>query len=1057
MKTRNIVLSMVAAMMSSVHIGLSSQIYVANSNFDIELPGNVFVINGDDEGNIYIGGAFCYINGEVRSNIAKLKADGTLDSAWIAEANNPVERIVPTASGIYLSGPFEYVGGASRTFLAKVNSSNGNVVAEFNPPIPDNVIYSIAFYNSALYIGGAFTSLNGNAAQNIAKLDASSGAQDTSFTNGPTLFGIINTIAADNTGLYPGGFFSDIGGENRFFIARLDLSSGNPFSNTYLNGADSFVRENVIDGNFLYSIGYFTTMDTQSRDYIARMIKTNGTVDSWNTHFDVDAEVMAVCPVSNGVYVSGFFTNIGLVARTNIAKLRVDNAAVITSFNASANGYIDALFYSDDKLFVGGHFQQFNSAPALSIAALNPETGEQVSNFNATIGQYGKVNAVIKLADDSIIIGGDFSSIRGFPVCAIARIMPDGSIDTNFNLQCLAIPPITPYVSSLATDNTYLYIAGSFISMLGNSITNMAKVRISDWTLDTSFKPNPVGEVYAMAITSGALYVGGSFNAIGGNSRTNIAKLNITNGLVEASFIADTESSGYITDMAIDGENLYICGNFIKINGNTSKYVAKLNGTTGISDPLWTNCANNRISSICVTTSNVYIGGDYSLAKFNKDTGIPDAEWHPVVSGYVYQVQSYNGHIYVGGSISYAGGIYIDSFCRIDALTGVVDTNWLPSPDGTIYDFLFDSPYIYVAGIFSEICGERQQAFAVLTHQPPQVEITTVSDDDCYKSIADITLKSSVTSPVGYAITQVQYYANGSLVGKAVTSPYTVNWTSVTEGTYALYAVAYDEQGLRGRSEQIRIFVMPFAAAGDFDGDLKADPALNLRDPATGKNVWYAWLSGNSYSKAGPVLPSTIEGYPLAGDIDGDLKADPVLVSSFDSSLDWHGWLSGNGYAYMGPYHLGSSLSDPAIGDIDGDSKADPIVCLRISAHNEWQTWLSGNGYTPSGYIPIGTNQEGYTLAADFDGDSKADLAIVNVGETQSVWQLWLSVSGYQPYTPVYLSSYAGFPVAADFDGDSKADPAMYVPIWAGYNAGWYGWLSSANYQRYGPYPFTAP
>lgn len=42
-------------------------------------------------------------------------------------------------------------------------------------------------------------------------------------------------------------------------------------------------------------------------------------------------------------------------------------------------------------------------------------------------------------------------------------------------------------------------------------------------------------------------------------------------------------------------------------------------------------------------------------------------------------------------------------------------------------------------------------------------------------------------------------------------------------------------------------------------------------------------------------------GSPLLGDIEGDGKADPIVV---DSSENWCVWFSGTGYQRGGPYAL---------------------------------------------------------------------------------------------------------------------------------------------------------
>jgi hypothetical protein len=56
-------------------------------------------------------------------------------------------------------------------------------------------------------------------------------------------------------------------------------------------------------------------------------------------------------------------------------------------------------------------------------------------------------------------------------------------------------------------------------------------------------------------------------------------------------------------------------------------------------------------------------------------------------------------------------------------------------------------------------------------------------------------------------VQQVAYYANGTLVGTADTSPYAVSWNGVSTGTYAISAVATDDDGATTTSAPVTITV----------------------------------------------------------------------------------------------------------------------------------------------------------------------------------------------------------------------------------------------------------
>jgi hypothetical protein len=76
---------------------------------------------------------------------------------------------------------------------------------------------------------------------------------------------------------------------------------------------------------------------------------------------------------------------------------------------------------SDGRLIIGGLFFAFDGTNRHNIARLNPN-GSLDSNFNPGPGADGKVNSVALQPDGNVLIGGDFNVVNGVARPRIARL-----------------------------------------------------------------------------------------------------------------------------------------------------------------------------------------------------------------------------------------------------------------------------------------------------------------------------------------------------------------------------------------------------------------------------------------------------------------------------------------------------------------------------------------------------------------------------------------------------------------------------------------------------------
>ncbi len=133
-------------------------------------------------GRLLVGGNFTTFNGVNRSRVARLIADGTLDSSFNpgTAADNTVFALAETFIGpdrcLLVGGSFTTFNGAPRGALVRLNE-DGTLDSRFNPNLTINgTVFAIAVYptNSIqagkILVGGEFNNVNGLGRSRLARL-----------------------------------------------------------------------------------------------------------------------------------------------------------------------------------------------------------------------------------------------------------------------------------------------------------------------------------------------------------------------------------------------------------------------------------------------------------------------------------------------------------------------------------------------------------------------------------------------------------------------------------------------------------------------------------------------------------------------------------------------------------------------------------------------------------------------------------------------------------------------------------------------------------------------
>jgi uncharacterized delta-60 repeat protein len=191
--------------------------------------GAVHAVAVQADGKLVIGGEFTAFNGIPRSNLARLNADGSLDTTFTpGSITGRVEALVIQSDGkVVIGGEFSSVGGIARRSLARLNP-DGSVDTGFVAETDANgIVYALALRSDGrLLVAGDFIALAGQRRERIAQLEPS-GALDAGFNPNAAANGAIFALALQPNGrILVGGAFTQVNGSSRSRVARLTPDGG---------------------------------------------------------------------------------------------------------------------------------------------------------------------------------------------------------------------------------------------------------------------------------------------------------------------------------------------------------------------------------------------------------------------------------------------------------------------------------------------------------------------------------------------------------------------------------------------------------------------------------------------------------------------------------------------------------------------------------------------------------------------------------------------------------------------------------------------------------------
>ncbi|MBC8172834.1 MAG: T9SS type A sorting domain-containing protein [Chitinophagales bacterium] len=401
-------------------------------------------------------GEFTVFNGKVFGCIVKLLNNGDIDNSISKDfgANGSyggVNKIVPADDGkVWICGVFSAVGDVATKGVAKLNadgSTDTSFIADVNPyygTVNDFAIQS----DGKIIIGGGFTIVDGSAKNRIARLKVD-GSRDNTFHTGTGFNYSVNTLAIQPDGkILAGGNFTTYNGTPVPYLVRLNSNGSQDATFSSGIGPDGGITSIILlsDGKILIG-GTFNAYNATTRRFIARL-NSDGSLDmTFNASLTGNGSDEGVYDIAvqsdNKIVISG--DDIKRISDDDDFMRLHPDGGYDTTFLTTADHNLGKDIYSiitdaDGFITIGGKFKEYNNESIHKLARLNPD-GTRDETFIPLLENFGINEEVIALAlkDGQLLIGGTLGEYSNCTINNIAAII--------YNENCAA--PVGLYADNI--------------------------------------------------------------------------------------------------------------------------------------------------------------------------------------------------------------------------------------------------------------------------------------------------------------------------------------------------------------------------------------------------------------------------------------------------------------------------------------------------------------------------------------------------------------------------------------------------------------------------------
>lgn len=227
----------------------------------------------------------------------------------------------------------------------------------------------------------------------------------------------------------------------------------------------------------------------------------------------------------------------------------------------------------DGNILVGGSFKTISGQPLTNLARLLPN-GHLDSSFSNAVTD-GTVYSIGQQSDGRIIVAGDFTQLQGEACAGLGRLRTDGAFDPSFNSETFSSYSGIPFKTAIQPDDKIV------VSFFNGTFEDPQLVRLNaDGTLDGHFAQTNVFDNYyphgLLVCSNGSIFVGGGFTGANDFASPGLVLLN-SSGLVDTNFQSGLSLGSDVFAIVPQADGGYLIGGVLtQTNGSPTVVMQRL-------------------------------------------------------------------------------------------------------------------------------------------------------------------------------------------------------------------------------------------------------------------------------------------------------------------------------------------------------------------------------------------------------------------------------------------------------------------------------------------------